>query len=89
MVKPSQSHVTIVTSAFDLAHRIATAYKDAYVEGIVSKRTDSLYRSGASENLAQVEEPGDRCSAPVARRGVALGPSDPGLDDVVHTETAT
>jgi bifunctional non-homologous end joining protein LigD len=33
------------------------------LEGIVSKRTDAPYRSGPSEDVAQVEEPGERGGA--------------------------
>ena len=79
-------HVTIVDQRLDLAHDGHCL--QTHMWRASSKRTDSLYRSGPSE-LGSRKEPGDRCSAPVARRGVALGPSDPGLDDVVHTETAT
>ena len=42
------------------------------LEGIVSKRTDAPYRSRAVEGVAQVEEPGERGSAPRARGALAL-----------------
>jgi bifunctional non-homologous end joining protein LigD len=38
------------------------------LEGIVSKRTDTPYRKRAVEDVAHVEEPGERGGAPRARR---------------------
>ena len=51
------------------------------LEGIVSKRMDAPYRSWAVEDVAQVEEPGERGSAPGARRGLAL--ASPGVGRLV------
>jgi len=40
--------------------------------GIVSKRTDAPYSQRPVEDVAQVEEPGERCGGPGARGGVVL-----------------